>query len=62
MNSRETEKVKQVINSPVFTINIVDNEESIAGVLTQPISIDLKQLEMENRTSPQCVFWKYDAR
>ena len=45
------------INSPVFTIVLHDNGSVVTGTQPEPVVITFKQLQTENRTGPQCVYW-----
>lgn len=50
------------ISSSVFTMTIVDGNKTLTGHVTSPITLDLKQLDLSNRTTPQCVYWKTTDR
>ena len=46
------------INSPVFSLLVIDEDEEVTGPLSEPLVFTFKQLQAENRTSPQCVYWE----
>ena len=53
-------QVQQVINSPVFTVNVVDDGTTVVK-LKQPVQLHLKQSQLANRTGVQCVYWQHGA-
>ena len=54
--------VPLTINSPVFTLTVVDGNKLLSRQLAEPLLFDFRQLEVNNRTSPQCVYWHHDNR
>ncbi len=47
------------VNSPVFSLTVVDGNKTIQGSLQEGLKLDFKQLEPQNHSSPQCVYWKF---
>ncbi|XP_064633793.1 cadherin EGF LAG seven-pass G-type receptor 2-like isoform X2 [Lineus longissimus] len=56
---RIPKKVPLKVNSPVISLKLISNNNEITGKLPDPITLEMKQLTDFNRTSPQCVYWKY---
>ncbi|XP_029430115.1 cadherin EGF LAG seven-pass G-type receptor 2 [Rhinatrema bivittatum] len=50
---------RPVINTPVVSINIHDNEELLQRTLDKPITVQFRLLETEERSKPICVFWNH---
>lgn len=46
-----------VVNSPVYTLNVIDADTLERIVPTKPVEFEFRQLVTVNRTNPQCVFW-----
>jgi hypothetical protein len=57
---RIPKKVALKVNSPVISLKLLSNNKEIGGKLPDPITLEMKQLTDFNRTSPQCVYWKYN--
>ncbi|XP_078595188.1 cadherin EGF LAG seven-pass G-type receptor 2-like isoform X2 [Branchiostoma floridae x Branchiostoma japonicum] len=54
---------KPVINSPVLTVAVYDGSENgtdIPVVLLDPVFLEFKLLQGENRSKPQCVYWDFN--
>ena len=51
-----------IVNSPVFTLTIVDGNSVLEDHLVEPLLFDYRQLEVQNRSNPQCVYWNYENR
>ncbi|XP_064606055.1 LOW QUALITY PROTEIN: cadherin EGF LAG seven-pass G-type receptor 2-like [Liolophura sinensis] len=47
------------VNSPVITVILRDKSRNIHGPLQEPVEITFQQLQVVNRTSPQCVHWQF---
>jgi hypothetical protein len=52
--------VDQVINAPVFTVNLVDDGQAVSR-LQSPVTLHLRERVLDNRTGPQCVYWRYSG-
>uniref|UniRef100_A0AAQ6IE98 Cadherin, EGF LAG seven-pass G-type receptor 3 n=1 Tax=Anabas testudineus TaxID=64144 RepID=A0AAQ6IE98_ANATE len=50
-----------VMNSPVVTISVLNNQTFVAGHLDQPILLEFKLLETANRSKPLCVQWNHSS-
>ncbi|KAG7519448.1 cadherin EGF LAG seven-pass G-type receptor 3 isoform X2 [Solea senegalensis] len=48
-----------VMNSPVVTVSVYNNQTFVGGHLDQPILLEFKLLETTNRSKPLCVQWNY---
>ncbi|XP_065817456.1 cadherin EGF LAG seven-pass G-type receptor 3 [Labrus bergylta] len=48
-----------VMNSPVVSISVYNNQTFVAGHLDQPILLEFKLLETANRSKPLCVQWNH---
>ncbi|XP_054464579.1 LOW QUALITY PROTEIN: cadherin EGF LAG seven-pass G-type receptor 3 [Anoplopoma fimbria] len=48
-----------VMNSPVVTISVYNNQTFVGGHLDQPILLEFKLLETANRSKPLCVQWNH---
>uniref|UniRef100_A0A671YU77 Cadherin EGF LAG seven-pass G-type receptor 3 n=1 Tax=Sparus aurata TaxID=8175 RepID=A0A671YU77_SPAAU len=48
-----------VMNSPVVSISVYNNQTFVRGHLDQPILLEFKLLETANRSKPLCVQWNY---
>lgn len=46
------------VNAPVFTLLIRDRGCAIKTGFSEPLKFHFKQKVKDNRTSPQCVYWK----
>ncbi|XP_074645849.1 cadherin EGF LAG seven-pass G-type receptor 2-like [Tubulanus polymorphus] len=53
---------QMAVNAPVFTITLVDKNQTIVGHRMKNFSLDFKLLLMKNRSTPQCVFWNYNSK
>uniref|UniRef100_A0A8D3DHC2 Cadherin, EGF LAG seven-pass G-type receptor 3 n=1 Tax=Scophthalmus maximus TaxID=52904 RepID=A0A8D3DHC2_SCOMX len=50
-----------VMNSPVVTISVFNNQTFVGGHLDQPILLEFKLLETANRSKPLCVQWNHST-
>ncbi|XP_068997688.1 cadherin EGF LAG seven-pass G-type receptor 3 isoform X2 [Embiotoca jacksoni] len=50
-----------VMNSPVVTLSIYNNQTFVGGHLDQPILLEFKLLETANRSKPLCVQWNHSS-
>ncbi|XP_060087564.1 cadherin EGF LAG seven-pass G-type receptor 2 isoform X2 [Heteronotia binoei] len=50
---------RPIINTPVVSINIHDNDALMQRALEKPITVQFRLLETEERTKPICVFWNH---
>ncbi|XP_029013002.1 cadherin EGF LAG seven-pass G-type receptor 3 isoform X2 [Betta splendens] len=50
-----------VMNSPVVTVSVYNNQTFVAGHLDQPILLEFKLLETANRSKPLCVQWNHSS-
>lgn len=50
---------RPVINTPVVSISIHDDEELLPRALDKPVTVQFRLLETEERTKPICVFWNH---
>uniref|UniRef100_A0A3Q3JKS0 Cadherin, EGF LAG seven-pass G-type receptor 3 n=1 Tax=Monopterus albus TaxID=43700 RepID=A0A3Q3JKS0_MONAL len=50
-----------VMNSPVVTISVYNNQTFVGGHLDQPILLEFKLLETANRSKPLCVQWNHSS-
>ncbi|XP_028652386.2 cadherin EGF LAG seven-pass G-type receptor 2 isoform X2 [Erpetoichthys calabaricus] len=50
---------RPVINTPVVSISIHDNEERLQHILDKPITVQFRLFETEERSKPICVFWNH---
>uniref|UniRef100_A0A8D2J9S6 Cadherin EGF LAG seven-pass G-type receptor 2 n=1 Tax=Varanus komodoensis TaxID=61221 RepID=A0A8D2J9S6_VARKO len=50
---------RPVINTPVVSISIHDNDALMQRALEKPITVQFRLLETEERTKPICVFWNH---
>ncbi|RVE70247.1 hypothetical protein OJAV_G00063040 [Oryzias javanicus] len=48
-----------VMNSPVVTVSVYNNQTFVGGHLDQPILLEFKLLETSNRSKPLCVQWNH---
>ncbi|XP_059190067.1 cadherin EGF LAG seven-pass G-type receptor 3 [Centropristis striata] len=48
-----------VMNSPVVSISVYNNQTFVGGHLDQPILLEFKLLETSNRSKPLCVQWNH---
>ncbi|KAM8862615.1 cadherin EGF LAG seven-pass G-type receptor 3 isoform 2-T2 [Spinachia spinachia] len=48
-----------VMNSPVVSISVYNNQTFVGGHLDQPILLEFKLLETANRSKPLCVQWNH---
>ncbi|ELT95736.1 hypothetical protein CAPTEDRAFT_182594 [Capitella teleta] len=49
------------VNSAVMSLTLIDGG-LLEGNLHDPLLFNFRQIEASNRSSPQCVYWKYDNR
>uniref|UniRef100_A0A8D0CUI8 Cadherin EGF LAG seven-pass G-type receptor 3 n=1 Tax=Sander lucioperca TaxID=283035 RepID=A0A8D0CUI8_SANLU len=50
-----------VMNSPVVSISVYNNQTFVGGHLDQPILLEFKLLETANRSKPLCVQWNHSS-
>ncbi|KAM9342473.1 cadherin EGF LAG seven-pass G-type receptor 3 [Pholidichthys leucotaenia] len=50
-----------VMNSPVVSISVYNNQSFVGGHLDQPILVEFKLLETANRSKPLCVQWNHSS-
>ncbi|XP_060248873.1 cadherin EGF LAG seven-pass G-type receptor 2 isoform X3 [Meriones unguiculatus] len=50
---------RPVINTPVVSISVHDEEELLPRALDKPVTVQFRLLETEERTKPICVFWNH---
>ncbi|KAM9350321.1 cadherin EGF LAG seven-pass G-type receptor 3 [Symphorus nematophorus] len=50
-----------VMNSPVVSISVFNNQTFVGGHLDQPILLEFKLLETSNRSKPLCVQWNHSS-
>ncbi|XP_060132979.1 cadherin EGF LAG seven-pass G-type receptor 2 isoform X2 [Zootoca vivipara] len=50
---------RPIINTPVVSISIHDNDALMQRALEKPITVQFRLLETEERTKPICVFWNH---
>ncbi|XP_038579695.1 LOW QUALITY PROTEIN: cadherin EGF LAG seven-pass G-type receptor 3 [Micropterus salmoides] len=50
-----------VMNSPVVSISVFNNQTFVGGHLDQPILLEFKLLETANRSKPLCVQWNHSS-
>ncbi|KAM9785655.1 LOW QUALITY PROTEIN: cadherin EGF LAG seven-pass G-type receptor 3 [Neosynchiropus ocellatus] len=51
-----------VMNSPVVSISVYNNQTFVGGHLDQPILLEFKLLETANRSKPLCVQWNHSSQ
>ncbi|KAM9855191.1 cadherin EGF LAG seven-pass G-type receptor 3 [Aulostomus maculatus] len=51
-----------VMNSPVVSISVYNNQTFVGGHLDQPILLEFKLLETSNRSKPLCVQWNHSSQ
>uniref|UniRef100_A0A671QP82 Cadherin EGF LAG seven-pass G-type receptor 2-like n=1 Tax=Sinocyclocheilus anshuiensis TaxID=1608454 RepID=A0A671QP82_9TELE len=50
---------RPVINTPVVSITVHDNEELLQHTLDKPITVQFRLVATEERSKPICVFWNH---
>ncbi|XP_072308357.1 cadherin EGF LAG seven-pass G-type receptor 2 isoform X2 [Eucyclogobius newberryi] len=50
---------RPVINTPVVTITVHDNDELLQHALDKPITVQFRLVATEERSKPICVFWNH---
>ncbi|RVE73479.1 hypothetical protein OJAV_G00049860 [Oryzias javanicus] len=50
---------RPVINTPVVSITVHDNDELLQHVLDKPITVQFRLVTTEERSKPICVFWNH---
>ncbi|KAK7884626.1 hypothetical protein WMY93_027749 [Mugilogobius chulae] len=50
-----------VMNSPVVTVSVFNNQSFVSGHLDQPVVLEFKLLETANRSKPLCVQWNHSS-
>ncbi|KAJ8258826.1 hypothetical protein COCON_G00178380 [Conger conger] len=50
---------RPVINTPVVSITVHDNEELLQHALEKPITVQFRLVHSEDRSKPICVFWNH---
>uniref|UniRef100_A0A673ANW1 Cadherin, EGF LAG seven-pass G-type receptor 3 n=1 Tax=Sphaeramia orbicularis TaxID=375764 RepID=A0A673ANW1_9TELE len=51
-----------VMNSPVVSISVYNNQTFVGGHLDQPILLEFRLLETSNRSKPLCVQWNHSSQ
>ncbi|XP_042348498.1 cadherin EGF LAG seven-pass G-type receptor 3 [Plectropomus leopardus] len=51
-----------VMNSPVVSVSVYNNQTFVGGHLDQPILLEFKLLETANRSKPLCVQWNHSSQ
>uniref|UniRef100_A0A3P8VAA9 Cadherin EGF LAG seven-pass G-type receptor 3 n=1 Tax=Cynoglossus semilaevis TaxID=244447 RepID=A0A3P8VAA9_CYNSE len=51
-----------VMNSPVVSVSVYNNQTFVSGHLEQPILLEFKLLETANRSKPLCVQWNHSSQ
>nr|XP_055073359.1 cadherin EGF LAG seven-pass G-type receptor 2 [Misgurnus anguillicaudatus] len=52
---------RPVINTPVVSITVHDNEELLQHTLDKPITVQFRLISSEERSKPICVFWNHSV-
>lgn len=50
---------RPVINTPVVSISVHDNDELLQHTLDKPITVQFRLATTEERSKPICVFWNH---
>ena len=50
------------INSPTFSLAVVDGNKTVHGKIKSDVVLKFKQLEAHNHSSPQCVYYKFSLK
>ncbi|XP_061544471.1 cadherin EGF LAG seven-pass G-type receptor 2 [Phycodurus eques] len=50
---------RPVINTPVVSITVHDNDELLRHILDKPITVQFRLVTTEERSKPICVFWNH---
>ncbi|XP_029287123.1 cadherin EGF LAG seven-pass G-type receptor 2 isoform X1 [Cottoperca gobio] len=50
---------RPIINTPVVSITVHDNDELLQHVLDKPITVQFRLVTTEERSKPICVFWNH---
>uniref|UniRef100_A0A8C5A1A4 Cadherin, EGF LAG seven-pass G-type receptor 3 n=1 Tax=Gadus morhua TaxID=8049 RepID=A0A8C5A1A4_GADMO len=50
-----------VMNSPVVSVSVYNNQTFVGGHLDQPLLLEFKLLETANRSKPLCVQWNHSS-
>ncbi|XP_062842208.1 cadherin EGF LAG seven-pass G-type receptor 2 [Trichomycterus rosablanca] len=50
---------RPVINTPVVSVMVFDNEELVQHTLERPVTLQFRLLTTEERSKPICVFWNH---
>lgn len=50
---------RPVINTPVVSISVHDNDELLQHTLDKPITVQFRLVSTEERSKPICVFWNH---
>lgn len=50
---------RPVINTPVVSITVHDNDELLQHTLDKPITVQFRLVTTEERSKPICVFWNH---
>ena len=50
---------RPVINTPVVSITVHDNDELLQHALDKPITVQFRLVATEERSKPICVFWNH---
>ncbi|XP_046730560.1 cadherin EGF LAG seven-pass G-type receptor 2 isoform X2 [Silurus meridionalis] len=52
---------RPVINTPVVSVMVFDNEQLIQHTLEKPVTLQFRLLTSEERSKPICVFWNHST-
>ncbi len=47
------------VNSPTFSLAVVDGNRTLHGKQTSGLELSFRQLDAHNHSSPQCVYYKF---
>ena len=50
---------RPVINTPVVSITVHDNDQLLQHALDKPITVQFRLVTTEERSKPICVFWNH---
>jgi len=50
---------RPVINTPVVSITVHDNDKLLQHALDKPITVQFRLVATEERSKPICVFWDH---
>ncbi len=56
------EYVLTSVNTPTFSLAVVDGNKTIRGRLNSDVRLSFKQMDVQNHSSPQCVYYKFSHK